>query len=154
MATSVSTASVLLAHLDNRPADAEIGFHDFDLGLLRAYARGDRRADATETLALGDYLSVVLAHAAWWMECVDLVAGMPGQDELRGWLGPIEKALAQLLTTVPKAWRQTYLHSGHAAHVCMGRRVLLRYLRLRTLVCALLAAVLPSPELEAFAQLA
>jgi hypothetical protein len=153
MATSVSS-SALLAHLDNRPTDAEIGFRQFDLGLLRAYARGDQHVDAIETLALGDYLPVVLSHAGWWMQCVDLVAGMPGQDAFRPWLGPIEKALAQLLAAVPKAWRQTYLHSGRASHVCAGRRVLSRYLRLRTLVCDLLAAVLPSPELAAFAQLA
>jgi hypothetical protein len=152
-ARHVVLPEALRIHLENRPADTEIGWFSFDLDTVKALTRSEGRDDALQTLPLGDYLPIVLAHAGWWMQLADLAAGASSSHSLRARLGVLRSALADVLAAVTPAWAETYLHSRNPVSTAAGRLLLSRYLRLRTKVYALLSAALPGVELEPFAHL-
>jgi hypothetical protein len=145
---------VLRLHLDNRPIDTEIGFLVFDKGTVAALAAGEHQEDLLETLPLGDYLGIVLAHVGWWMQAADLAAGMTSSQNLRGRLSGLRDALGDILALVPEAWSETTLHCRSAPSTSTGRVLLSRYLRLRMKVFGFLSAAMPTVKLDSLVHLA
>lgn len=146
-------------HLENRPKDIGIGHLEFGLDTLRAIARGELREDALQALPLGDYLPVLLAHAGWWMETADLAAILllPQREDLqfiRAQLPVIRESLGCVLSLVPQAWAETYLHSGAASNISAASLLFCRYCNFRSDVCSLLFAALPTADLKAILNLA
>jgi hypothetical protein len=138
--------------MENRPADTEVGFLCFKPTLVRAFAQGQRRSDAIDTLLLGDYLPVLLAHAGWWMQSADLAAGM--SKDLREQLGALRATLAEVLALVPDAWSETYLHSRNTTSISVAQTLLARYIRFRDQAFRILVAALPNVDPKTLAHLA